>query len=463
MIVHLTTSTMRLQLLSAFLYLSAFSFLTCERSGSAPDYDLGNLGAFAEAVHAGAKRMALSRPMTSGEMDAFLPAAREVAERNGVMVYREDQLIHTDLFPQDVAQNKEVLILYRGTALDEYLALKKDIETMQAEGRYSASEREAAARRFGRLLGYSPQGINRLLADQTDFRTMRDFGIRGGNVFLYYRDLPAAVNFYEKTLGLKKVTDYGMAATLQVGRDAFITLVDAAEGMHSADEPKTVALALLTDQLEDWWAYLNARQVTIKYPLKVREGSAHDGFVAVDPEGYLLEFERFHQHPENERFMPWLDRAPVIATAVARETTGEMLGFKGVVTWLYYRDVLGMQGFYEEKLGLDLVADQGWTKIYRLSATNFIGLVDEARGMHDFTEEKAVTLSFLLEDVQGWFDYVQEKGTFPLRSEQLEKEPSGKYEAFVGYDPAGYYMEFDRFLEHPANAQFLPLLSAPED
>jgi len=35
------------------------------------------------------------------------------------------------------------------------------------------------------------------------------------------------------------------------------------------------------------------KNVAIKYTLKVKPDGAHDGFVAVDPEGYLLEFEMF--------------------------------------------------------------------------------------------------------------------------------------------------------------------------
>ena len=110
-----------------------------------------------------------------------------------------------------------------------------------------------------------------------------------------------------------------------------------------------------------------------------------------------------------------------------------------------------MQNFYEQVLGLRLVADQGWTKIYQGSDTGFIGLVDERRGMHDFTEEKAVNVSWILSDVQGWHAYVRGAKPFPLRSDELGEGPDGKYKAFVGFDPEGYYMEFDQFYEHPDN------------
>ena len=138
----------------------------------------------------------------------------------------------------------------------------------------------------------------------------------------------------------------------------------------------------------------------------------------------------------------------------------EGLGFNASVTWLYYKDLLGMQRFYEEVLGLSLVADQGWTKIYKVTDSSFIGLVDERRGMHSFTEKKAVNVSFILEDVDGWFEYVQQHNTFELRSTEIYVGPESKYREFVGYDPEGYFMEFDRFLEHKDNAKLMEYLNA---
>jgi hypothetical protein len=77
----------------------------------------------------------------------------------------------------------------------------------------------------------------------TNMKTLNDFGIRATNVFLYYEDLPAAADFYTQVLGLEQVADYGMARILRVAGDSYIILVNAAEGMHTAEEPKTVAIA----------------------------------------------------------------------------------------------------------------------------------------------------------------------------------------------------------------------------
>ncbi len=111
---------------------------------------------------------------------------------------------------------------------------------------------------------------------------------------------------------MELVADYVMARIFRITADSYLTLVDATKGMHTADEPKSVALALLTDRLEDWHAYLATKGLKPRSPLVVRPGRPHDGFVIEDPEGYLLEFERFNPHPENENLIPLLKGAATI-------------------------------------------------------------------------------------------------------------------------------------------------------
>lgn len=416
----------------------------------------GTVSGFAELVNAGVKQMALSSVMTKSEMDEFLPLATEEAAKYNVEIYRESDLIVTDLFPQDVAKGKDVLILFQGLTKNAYLKLKEDQKQYQADGDYSETERQDIARRFGRLLSYTPRKINKLLSENTDFRVMDDFDIQATNVFLYYKDLPAATKFYSETLGLELLTEYDNASILRIATNSFVILVDAAKGMHTAEEPKTVALALLTRQLPEWYDYLKSKNVPIKYTYKPKEGGPHDGFVAIDPEGYLLEFEIFKQHKENERFVPVLEANEEVSTSVS--FNNKQLGFHASITWLYYQDMLAMQDFYENVMGLELVADQGWTKIYKATDTGFIGLVDERRGMHNFTETKAVNVSFLINDLDGWFDYVKLNKPFKLRSEEMGEGPDGKYRAFVGFDPEGYFLEFDKFYQHEDNKLLMPYL-----
>jgi hypothetical protein len=241
--------------------------------------------------------------------------------------------------------------------------------------------------------------------------------------------------------------------------DSYLILVDATKGMHTADEPKSVALALLTDQLDEWYKYLKSQNVKIKYDYKPKEGSAHDGFVIEDPEGYLLEMERFNQHPENEDFIPQLKKntLKVAAQHLNRELP-EGLHIHSTITWLYHKDVLGMEGFYQDVLGLGMVADQGWTKIYKITGTSYLAIVDERRGMNKYSKEKAVNVGFILDDLEGWFNYVSENKVIPLRNNELSTGPESKYKAFVGYGPEDYFYEFDVFNIHKKNTKLLEYL-----
>ncbi len=421
------------------------------------DRQLGTVSGFAELVDAGVKQLALSSTMTPAEMDEFMPLAIEEAEKYNVQVYRESDLIVTDLFPADVAEGKDVLLLYQGHVKDAYLKLKEDQARLKSEGKYEGEERREISRRFGRLLSYTPRKINALLSQNTTFRVMSDFGIKATNVFLYYRDLAKATKFYSETLGLKLLAEYDNASIIGIAPTSLLILVDEAKGMHSADQPKSVALAFLTNQLADWYDYVQEKKIPIKYTYKPKEGGPHDGFVAIDPEGYLLEFELFKQHQENEKFIPQLEKNPDVPTSIIHN--GKTLAFNSSITWLYYRDVLGMEGFYQNTLGLELVADQGWTKIYQASPTGFVGLVDERRGMNTYSDEKAVNVSFLIDDLDGWFEYVNKNKPFELRSQEVGTGPEGMYRAFVGFDPEKYYMEFDKFYEHSQNNELMEWLS----
>lgn len=287
---------------------------------------------------------------------------------------------------------------------------------------------------------------------------MQDFGTTATNVFFYYEDVEAATTFYKDTLGLRVAADYGFAKIMQVAPKSFITLVDHTKGMHSSDEPKTTAIALVTDQLDEWWDYLGTQDIEMRSDdYTPRAGSAHDGFVAVDPEGYLLEFERFNPHEENERFIPVLNATETLY-AHPDSNVPESLGFKATVVWFYYKDMEGIQRFYEEVLGMDLIVDQGWAKIYPAGPTGYFGLVDEKLGMHNYTEQKAVTMSFFTADIDGWYEYLSTNDAIEMRSARIEEED--EYRAFVAYDPEGYFLEWDVFNPIPANEELVKAIDA---
>ena len=126
-------------------------------------FRLGGLSTFAEMVRVGVKTLALSAAMLPDEMDAFVGDAERIAQDEGVMLYRETDLIVTDLFPADVAEGKHVLLIYKGATLDEYLALKQRKSELVASGSYAGEARRGIARQFGKLLSYPDANIEELI------------------------------------------------------------------------------------------------------------------------------------------------------------------------------------------------------------------------------------------------------------------------------------------------------------
>ena len=343
---------------------------------------------FCEMVANDAKPVALHHPMDSAAVDANWEIFEKIASTWGVRLYRENAFPESMLFPDQVSKGQHVVLIYKPPRLQQYLQWKTEQQSADPKDR---ELQEALARRLGRLLGYGPEGINGLLAKNSGYRSLASFGVAEQITHLYYKNPEEAIAFYEQALGLPK-DDKGR---FRIGADVQLE-IHPFDADHPEGQPKSTAIALLTDQLPGWYAHIQARNIRVKYTYKPREGGPHDGFVAVDPGGYLLEFEQFKQHPENERLMAVLAGAPKI------KTTSGGLYFFGSITWTYHRDLLRMQNYYEEVLGYPLVADQGWTRIYQTSPTGFIGLVDERRGMQDYADQKAVELEWQLQDLQGF-------------------------------------------------------------
>ena len=128
-------------------------------------YALGNFSTFAEIVDIGLKKMALSQALPPGEMDRLEREVRATADEWNVEIYRESDFLVTDLFPESATAGKDVLIIYRGDTLDEYMALKDRKAALVASGEYEGAARTEVARAMGKLLSYPDEKIEQLLAD----------------------------------------------------------------------------------------------------------------------------------------------------------------------------------------------------------------------------------------------------------------------------------------------------------
>ena len=285
---------------------------------------------------------------------------------------------------------------------------------------------------------------------------MNQRDIIGNNAFLYYKNYDEATNFYGDILGFKNVFEFPDFATIfQTTKSTFITVVnDNGRGMHSSDEPKTIAIALVTDQLDGWYQYALSQDLNIKNPPKPLADNPHHAFLVTDPGGYILEFEHFADHPENKEFIPLLNNSENIYGVKGSQRPNN-LAFKASIYWLYHSNEEEAEAFYQEVMGLKMIVEQSFSDILTSSPTGYIGLVEDGIGIHNATHEKAVNVGFMTNSAQAWFDYLKEQPTFSLRTEELYHEQDGQgnnlIDIVIGYDPDNYFIEIDEFLDSELN------------
>ena len=133
-------------------------------------YKLGAADCFCEMVRAGVKALALAHPCpTREERDEYLPYFQELCQKYGVKLYVEDVPLLTDLFPLSMNQGKYNALFYQeDSAIQEYLALKAEKQAAVEAGAYTPEKRRDIAWRYGRLLSYTEEGIQRLLESNTE-------------------------------------------------------------------------------------------------------------------------------------------------------------------------------------------------------------------------------------------------------------------------------------------------------
>jgi catechol 2,3-dioxygenase-like lactoylglutathione lyase family enzyme len=111
------------------------------------------------------------------------------------------------------------------------------------------------------------------------------------------------------------------------------------------------------------------------------------------------------------------------------------------VTFLYTADLVETAVFYEMILELPLILDQGACRIYGTGAGAFLGFCQHLT--RDGQSVSGVILTLVSQDVDGWYDYLCQKGV------EFEKPPQFNpqfniYHCFLR-DPNDYLIEIQRF------------------
>lgn len=109
--------------------------------------------------------------------------------------------------------------------------------------------------------------------------------------FFYYRDLAAAMAFYENIMGLTLAIDQGWCKIYQICPGAHVGLVDETKGMNKWAKVKPVQLCIRVEDVDAWYAYAKHLALDNLSDLFVAEQIGIRAFVFDDPEGYQIEIQ----------------------------------------------------------------------------------------------------------------------------------------------------------------------------
>ena len=126
------------------------------------------------------------------------------------------------------------------------------------------------------------------------------------------------------------------------------------------------------------------------------------------------------------------------------------------ITFLRYEDMAVGERFYEETLGLPLVDDQDWAKVYRVSPGGYVGLVSTRKRPLDKPVGQGVLFSITVpkkEDVDDWFVRLNETPGVEILNQQEMVETLPVY-SFFFRDPGGYQLEIQAFTTEEALAKY---------
>ncbi|MHC5735048.1 VOC family protein [Nostoc sp.] len=112
--------------------------------------------------------------------------------------------------------------------------------------------------------------------------------------FFYTHNLNASTEFYEQKLGLELWLDQGTCRIYTVSGSGYLGLCQASEtSVTLADKQSGFIFTLVTQQVDEWFEYLKERGVEFEKPPTLNEKYNIYYCFFRDPNGYLIEIQRF--------------------------------------------------------------------------------------------------------------------------------------------------------------------------
>ena len=111
-------------------------------------------------------------------------------------------------------------------------------------------------------------------------------------VFVYSLDPAASIAFYRDVMGLEEVLDQdGQCRIFRVTANSFLGICRQRKGRSVTRDG--VVLSFVTEEVEGWYRHLLAHDVEVLGAPNDSETFKVHGFFARDPDGHLIEFQRF--------------------------------------------------------------------------------------------------------------------------------------------------------------------------
>ena len=109
--------------------------------------------------------------------------------------------------------------------------------------------------------------------------------------FIYFNDMPRAIDFYENLLGFPLAIDQGWCKIYQVSPTGHWGLVDGNRGYHKANNAKPIMLALRVDDVDEWYEFVVGKGIKTLNEPKASQDLGIRAFLFLDPEGHVIEIQ----------------------------------------------------------------------------------------------------------------------------------------------------------------------------
>ena len=116
--------------------------------------------------------------------------------------------------------------------------------------------------------------------------------------------------------------------------------------------------------------------------------------------------------------------------------------YTSLVTFIYYENFDYGVDFLENVLELEMIMDQGFARVYKVSEKGYLGIVSKDKRL-DLKEDTLISLS--TNDVQSSYENIKEKEVVNLS--EIKQFPQIPLQSFFFEDNEGHHFEIQEFLK----------------